>query len=190
MSTTSLISGAPETKFVQLGSQIGLSEENRIVGYASLFGAKDQGGDRVEKGAYAASLKSLQTDGRAVKMLWQHDPSKPIGVWDQVFEDKKGLFVSGRILDDVQAGAEALSLLKAGAIDGLSIGYRTVQSTKSKDGGRSLKQLDLWEVSLVTFPMLPEARVQSSVGDDGDDAVLARALADVFSSASSMLTRE
>lgn len=183
------VSGPPETKFVQLGSQIGLSEENRIVGYASLFGAKDQGGDRVEKGAYSASLKSLQSGGRAVKMLWQHDPSQPIGVWDQVFEDKKGLYVSGRILEDVRAGAEALALLRAGAIDGLSIGYRTVKASKDQSGGRSLKQLDLWEVSLVTFPMLPEARVQSSVSDDDDEA-LARALADVFSSASSMLTRE
>ncbi len=184
------VSGSPETKFVQLGSQIGLSEENRIVGYASLFGAKDQGGDLVEKGAYSASLKSLGKDGRAVKMLWQHDPARPIGVWDQIFEDKKGLYVSGRILEEVQAGAEALALLRAGAIDGLSIGYRTVKSTKSKEGGRLLKQLDLWEVSLVTFPMLPEARVQSSVDEEGDDAALARALADVFNSASTMLTRE
>jgi len=164
------VSGPPETKFVQLGSQIGLSEENRIVGYAS-------------------SLKSLKTGGRAVKMLWQHDPAQPIGVWDEVFEDKKGLYVSGRILEDVRAGAEALALLRAGAIDGLSIGYRTVKASKSQDGGRSLKQLDLWEVSLVTFPMLPEARVQSSL-DLEEDGALARALADVFSSASTMLTRE
>jgi len=183
------VSGPPETKFVQLGSQIGLSEENRIVGYASLFGAKDQGGDCVEQGAYSSSLKSLQSGGRAVKMLWQHDPAQPIGVWDEVFEDKKGLYVSGRILEDVRAGAEALALLRAGAIDGLSIGYRTVKASKSQGGGRSLKQLDLWEVSLVTFPMLPEARVQSSLSDD-DDGALARALADVFSSASTMLTRE
>jgi len=183
------VSGPPETKFVQLGSQIGLSEENRIVGYASLFGAKDQGGDQVESGAYAASLKSLKSGGRAVKMLWQHDPSQPIGVWDEVFEDKKGLYVSGRILEEVRAGAEALALLRAGAIDGLSIGYRTLKASKTQDGGRALKQLDLWEVSLVTFPMLPEARVQSSQ-DQEEDAALARALADVFSSASTMLTRE
>jgi len=182
-----MVSGPPETKFVQLGSQIGLSEENRIVGYASLFGAKDQGGDRVEAGAYKSSLSSLKKAGRSVKMLWQHDPTQPIGVWDEIFEDKKGLYVSGRILEDVRAGAEALALLRAGAIDGLSIGYRTVKASRA-DGGRALKQLDLWEVSLVTFPMLPEARVQSS--SDDEDAALARTLADVFSSASTMLTRE
>lgn len=181
-------SGAPETKFVQLGDQIGLREENRIAGYASLFELKDQGGDTVEKGAYERSLKRLDAAGRKVKMLWQHDPLKPIGVWDEVFEDKKGLYVSGRILDDVAAGREALALLRAGAIDGLSIGYRTVQATKAAAGGRSLKEVDLWEVSLVTFPMLPEARVQSSQTED--DAALARALADAFSSAGSLLTRE
>jgi len=180
--------GAPETKFVQLGDQIGLREENRIVGYASLFGSKDQGGDVVEKGAYSASLAKLSSMGRGIKMLWQHDPSQPIGVWDEVIEDKKGLYVSGRILEEVRAGAEALALLRAGAIDGLSIGYKTVMATKAKSGGRNLKQVDLWEVSLVTFPMLPEARVQSS--SDEEDAALARALADVFSSASTMLTRE
>lgn len=179
--------GAPETKFVQLGQQIGLKDENRIVGYASLFGSQDQGGDIVETGAYAASLARLKEAGRAVKMLWQHDPTQPIGVWDTVLEDNKGLYVSGRILPDVQAGAEALSLLKAGAIDGLSIGYRTVQAAKANNGGRLLKEIDLWEVSLVTFPMLPEARVHKA--SDDDEAALARALADVFSSASTMLTR-
>lgn len=180
--------GAPETKFVQLGEHIGLREENRIVGYASLFGSKDQGGDVVEKGAYTASLAKLQQAGRGVKMLWQHDPSQPIGVWDQVIEDKKGLYVSGRILEEVRAGAEALALLRAGAIDGLSIGYKTVKAARTNTGTRALQEVDLWEVSLVTFPMLPEARVQSSSEDD--DAALARALADAFSSASTLLTRE
>lgn len=180
--------GAPETKFVQLGQQIGLKDENRIVGYASLFGSADQGGDVVEAGAYAASLTRLKEAGRGVKMLWQHDPSQPIGVWDTVLEDKKGLYVSGRILPEVQAGREALALLKAGAIDGLSIGYRTIQASKTTGGGRALKEIDLWEVSLVTFPMLPEARVHKASSDD--DAALAQALADVFSSASTMLARE
>ena len=181
-------SGAPETKFVRLGGTIDLKEDNRIVGYASLFGLKDQGGDCVEKGAYADHLKNLLRDGRSVKMLWQHDPSQPIGVWDEVFEDQKGLYVSGRILEDVRAGAEALALLRAGAIDGLSIGYKTVRAEKTSGGGRNLRQVELWEVSLVTFPMLPEARVKASSIDE-DDA-LARALADVFNTASTMLTRE
>ena len=188
MTDYSTVSGAPETKYVQLGDQIGLRDENRIAGYASLFELRDQGGDTVEKGAYGQSLDKLERTGRSVKMLWQHDPLKPIGVWDQVFEDKKGLYVSGRILDDVQTGREALALLRAGAIDGLSIGYRTIRAEKSASGGRALREVDLWEVSLVTFPMLPEARVQSSAEDD--DVALARALTDAITSASSKLARE
>lgn len=179
---------APEMKFVQLGDQIGLRDNCRIAGYASLFGVRDQGGDVVEPGAYGRSLDRLSGSGRGIKMLWQHDPQKPIGVWDKVFEDRKGLYVSGHILEEVQAGQEALALLRVGAIDGLSIGYRTVRSEKSSTGGRHLREVDLWEVSLVTFPMLPEARVQSS-GED-DDAALARALADAISSAGSKLARE
>ena len=92
-------------------------------------------------------------------MLWQHDPAQPIGVWDEVREDERGLFVKGRILTEVERGREAVALIEAGAIDGLSIGYRTLRSVKDGKGGRRLSELELWEVSLVTFPMLPDARV-------------------------------
>lgn len=180
--------GAPEKKFVELGDQIGVRDENRIVGYASIFGQTDQGGDVVAPGAYGASLERLKGSGRRVKMLWQHDPARPIGVWDHVVEDKKGLYVSGRILRDVQAGAEAVALLSAGAMDGLSIGYRTIKAEASGEG-RVLREVDLWEVSLVTFPMLSEARVQAASSNDDEDA-LARALADTFVEASTLLTRE
>lgn len=183
-----IASGAPERKFVSLSDEIGLKEDNRIAGYASLFGARDQGGDQVGEGAYELSLKRLAAAGRSVKMLWQHDPSQPIGIWDEVREDQRGLFVSGRILEEVRAGAEALALLRAGAIDGLSIGYRTLRSERTEAGGRQLNEIDLWEVSLVTFPMLPEARVRTSA--KADDDALARALTEAFSSASAMLTRE
>ncbi len=92
-------------------------------------------------------------------MLWQHDPAQPIGVWDEVREDARGLYVKGRILRDVEKGREAAALIEAGAIDGLSIGYRTKRAEKDARGQRLLHDLELWEVSLVTFPMLPEARV-------------------------------
>ena len=137
-----------------------------ISGYASLFGARDQGNDVVQKGAYTASLARLKKAGRAVKMLWQHDPAQPIGVWDEVREDATGLWVKGRVLTAVDKGREAAALLEAGAIDGLSIGYRTIKSTKGADGARLLTELELWEVSLVTFPMLAEARVLAK-SDDG-----------------------
>ncbi|MDP1576502.1 MAG: HK97 family phage prohead protease, partial [Cypionkella sp.] len=126
-----------------------------------------QGGDVVQKGAYAASLSRLTTQGRAVKMLWQHDPTQPIGVWDEVREDAVGLWVKGRILPEVDKGREAVALLAAGAIDGLSIGYRTVRAERDGKGQRLLSELELWEVSLVTFPMLPEARV-SAKGENPD----------------------
>jgi HK97 family phage prohead protease len=138
-----------------------VSDGQVISGYASLFGRRDQGGDIVQKGAYAGSLKRLSEGGRRVKMLWQHDPTQPIGIWDVVREDAKGLWVKGRLLPEVEKGREAAALLAAGAIDGLSIGYRTVKAERDGKGQRLLQELELWEVSLVTFPMLPEARVGS-----------------------------
>ncbi len=169
-----------ETKYCALGDELAL-RDCEIEGYASLFGAKDQGGDIVERGAYGSSLR---TRPRKIKMLWQHDPTRPIGVWDEVREDARGLYVKGRILSEVQDGREALALLEAGAIDGLSIGYRTVRAEKA-GGGRKLLEIDLWEVSVVTFPMLPEARVQGA--EDEGDTALAQDLAEAFAAARAML---
>ena len=148
-----------ETKFCALGDRLELRDGHVIEGYASVFGATDQGGDVVQAGAYAGSLAALRADGRAVKMLWQHDPTQPIGVWDEVREDARGLYVKGRVLDAVAKGREAIALMGAGAIDGLSIGYRTRRAVKDDGGRRLLTELELWEVSLVTFPMLPSARI-------------------------------
>lgn len=148
-----------ERKFCRFGDGLVVKDGVEIEGYASFFGACDQGGDIVAKGAYAASLEALAASSRQVKMLWQHDAAQPIGVWDEVREDAKGLYVKGRILDSVEKGREAAALIAAGALDGLSIGYRTVKATKDREGKRHLTELELWEVSLVTFPMLPSARV-------------------------------
>ena len=148
-----------ERKFARFGEALSVSDGAVIEGYASLFGASDQGGDIVQKGAYGASLKALAAQARKVKMLWQHDPAQPIGVWDEVREDERGLYVKGRLLDSVARGREAAALIAAGAIDGLSIGYRTLKAGKDDKGRRLLSELELWEVSLVTFPMLPSARV-------------------------------
>ncbi len=116
-------------------------------------------------GAYAGSLAAMRAEGRCVKMLWQHDPTQPIGVWEEVREDARGLYVKGHILDSVTRGREALALLEAGALDGLSIGYRTRRATKGEGGRRLLTELDLWEVSLVTFPMLANARVAAKTAE-------------------------
>ncbi len=154
-----------ETKFARFGDGITVKGDHEIEGYASLFGACDQGGDVVTKGAYGASLRTMADEDRSVKMLWQHDPAQPIGVWDEVREDARGLWVKGRLLPEVAKGREAAELIAAGAIDGLSIGYRTVKAKKNDKGQRLLTELELWEVSLVTFPMLPSARVVAKSED-------------------------
>lgn len=134
-----------------------LTDDGRIAGYASLFGLPDQGNDVVMPGAFARSLAERRAP---VRFLWQHDASEPIGVWDEVTETANGLYVSGRLALATRRGAEALALLRMGAIDGVSIGYRTVRASKDPETGRrQLHEIDLWEVSLVTFPMLPEARI-------------------------------
>lgn len=150
-----------ETKFARFGDTLTLSGDAVIEGYASLFHTLDQGDDIVLPGAYAASLAQHRARGTRVKMLWQHDPAQPIGIWDDLCEDARGLKVRGRILTETQQGAEAAALVQAGAIEGLSIGYRTVKSSRSEAGHRQLAEVALWEVSLVTFPMLPTARVSS-----------------------------
>lgn len=166
-----------ERKFCRLGEDIQVSDGARISGYASLFGKCDQGGDVVQPGAYQRSLVALGKTNRSVKMLWQHDPAQPIGVWEEVREDDKGLYVKGRILNDVEKGREAMALIEAGAIDGLSIGYRTLKAQKNGKGQRLLSELELWEVSLVTFPMLPDARVGAKAETPNAEHDLLRGLA-------------
>ena len=177
--------GAPERKFLEPEKALVMTDGHVVEGYASLFGKTDQGGDIVQKGAYAASLKRLAARGGRVKMLWQHDPGQPIGVWDEVREDAVGLWVKGRILPEVERGREVAALVQAGAIDGLSIGYRTVKAERDGKGQRLLSELELWEVSLVTFPMLPEARVAAKGDTPGAD--FWRDMAAVFDDAAKSL---
>lgn len=132
-------------------------------GYASLFGRVDLGKDVVEKGAFAASLKARGAAG--IRMLFQHDPAEPIGVWSEIREDQRGLFVRGRLAKDVARAREVLSLLRGGALDGLSIGFRAVRAKSDpRSGVRRILEADLWEISVVTFPMLPDARIDTVKG--------------------------
>ncbi len=154
---------ACERKFAPLDFK-GISREGSFEGYASLFGQKDMGGDIVERGAFAASLEKRGAAG--IRMLFQHDPAEPVGVWREIREDHRGLFVRGRLLPEVARSREILSLMREGALDGLSIGFRTVRGKSDKRGGvRRLHEIDLWEISIVTFPMLPQARIRKVKGD-------------------------
>ncbi len=124
----------------------------RFAGYAAIFDRADRGGDVVRGGAFARSLKR----SGATPLLWQHDPARPIGRVEYLKEDRRGLRVIGR-LSSGAAGREAAALLKEGAVGGLSFGYRV--RAASGEGPRELTELELVEVSLVTMPMQPKARV-------------------------------
>lgn len=129
-----------------------------IEGYASLWGVADLNRDVVAKGAFAASL--AKTGAGGVRMLHQHEGRAVVGVWDRMVEDDRGLFVRGRIMDWSAEARFATALAKAGAMDGLSIGFRAVKARRDA-ALRVLTEVDLWEVSLVTFPMLQGARFSS-----------------------------
>lgn len=131
-------------------------EDGIFEGYASVFDVLDQGFDVVKPGAFRKSLES----GRKVRLLWQHDMDKPIGVWEALREDERGLFVRGRLSGDVQQGKEALALLRMGALDSMSIGYRVIAASEEAGGRvRALDEVELLEISLVTFPMNTAATV-------------------------------
>jgi HK97 family phage prohead protease len=122
-------------------------------GYASLFGVPDGAGDVVQPGAFAASLR--RRPAREVRMLYQHLAHEPIGVWEAIREDAKGLYVRGRLTLDVVRAREVRALIADGALDGLSIGFRTVRARRdAKTGLRRLDAVELWEISIVTFPLL------------------------------------
>ena len=135
-------------------------------GYASVFGNKDLGNDVVEKGAFMRSLR--RKGAKKIKMLYQHDTKEPIGVFDMVKEDEDGLYVKGRLAMGTQKGREVYELMKMGAIDGLSVGYRVDAKGYDYDKRkkyRRLKEVDLMEISAVTFPMNPSARIQAVKSD-------------------------
>ncbi len=131
-------------------------------GYGSVFGITDSYGDIVMQGAFVDSLKSQQDIGRMPAMLWQHRSAEPLGVYTAMAEDSVGLKLAGQLAMDTVRGAEAYALMKMGAISGLSIGYQVRDESYDRVTGiTTLKKVDLWEVSLVTFPANDAARVSS-----------------------------
>ncbi len=148
---------APELKFTAL--DLAVSDTTGVFeGYASLFNREDLARDIVVPGAFRQSLAERGTGG--IRMLFQHDPGQPIGVWQSIIEDARGLRVTGKLALGVEKARDVLALMKAGALDGLSIGFKATKVRRdAKSGVRRLERIDLWEVSIVTFPMMPGARV-------------------------------
>ena len=136
-------------------------EKGMFEGYASVFGNTDLGNDIIQMGAFKKSLRKRGSKG--VKLLYQHKSDMPIGVFDSIKEDGEGLYVKGRLALGTQAGKEAYELIKMGALDGMSIGFKANPDKVSYDKRskkRNIGEVDLMEISLVTFPMNPLARVQ------------------------------
>ena len=140
--------------------QVETDESGSFEGYASIFGNKDLGNDVVMQGAFSKSIKYKKP--KQIKLLYQHKTDEPIGVIDEIEEDRKGLKIKGRLALETQRGKETFELMKMGALDSMSIGYRLDPkgySYDDKNKRRELKEVDLMEVSLVTFPMNPKAKI-------------------------------
>jgi len=156
-----------EIKKVVFESEVKSNEQGVFTGYGSIFGNEDQGNDIVKKGAFTKSL--TRRPASKVKMLFQHKTDEPIGVFTDIYEDNKGLFVKGQLAMGTQKGREAYELLKMGALDGMSIGFKADPDkqgyNENKRGVRTLKEVDLMEISLVTFPMNESALIQTVKGN-------------------------
>ena len=150
----------PEVKFTSLDFKQA-DADGSFAGYASLFNREDLGRDIVLPGAFRESLAARGP--RGIKLLFQHDANQPIGVWTALEEDGRGLYAQGRLMREVGKAREVMALMRAGALDGLSIGFRTVKARRDRATGvRRLERIDLWEISIVTFPLLPEARITTT----------------------------
>ena len=154
-----MLAPSPNPTFASVfAAKTRIDADGTVEGYASLFGEIDAARDVVMRGAFRASL--AVRGARRVPMLFQHDPSEPIGGWLDLHEDATGLFARGRLIPEVARARDLLSLLRAGAIDGLSIGFRAARARiDPRTRVRSLLAVDLWEISIVTFPLLAGARV-------------------------------
>lgn len=137
-----------------------LTEDGTFEGYGSIFGNVDAYGEKVMPGAFVESLAKHRREGTNVLMLWQHDPDNPIGVWEDLAEDAKGLYGKGRLILEIQKAREVRALMLQKAIGGLSIGYREIE-TEPDGNVRLLKKLELYEISPVAFPANRRARIEA-----------------------------
>ena len=151
--------GGRETRAYSLSIKAA-SEDGTIEGYGSVFGNVDEWDDIIAAGAFKNTIAAHKTAGTMPAMLWQHESDAPLGVWTEMSEDANGLRIKGKLCLETEKGKEALALLKMSAINGLSIGFVSKEWTYNNDTNiRTLTDIDLWEVSLVTFPANKKARV-------------------------------
>jgi len=137
-----------------------MEEGGEFEGYASVFGVQDMDGDVIVQGAFGNTLAKSRESGRMPKMLWQHNPSVIVGRWTEMAEDENGLLVKGSLILEVTHGREAYALMKAGVLDGLSIGFNIAEGVRGSSG-RVIEEVELWEVSLVTWGANQDARITS-----------------------------
>ena len=143
-----------------------VGDEGVIEGYGSVFGVRDSYDDVIAKGAFAATIAAHKAAGTMPAMLWQHDASEPVGVFTDMSEDDTGLKITGRLCMEIDSGRKALALIKMSAISGLSIGFISRQWSYDQETDiRTLTEIDLWEVSLVTFPANGKARITGVKAD-------------------------
>jgi len=156
-----------ELKHLTFETEIKSDAQGVFTGYGSIFGNEDQGNDIMKKGAFTKSL--TKRPASKVKMLYQHKTDEPIGIFTDMYEDNKGLYVKGQLAMGTQKGREAYELLKMGALDGMSIGFKADPDkqgyNENKRGVRTLKEVDLMEISLVTFPMNESALIETVKGN-------------------------
>jgi HK97 family phage prohead protease len=136
-----------------------VNDELKLSGYASVFSKVDRHNDIIIKGAFLKSI-SKHYNGQQVKLLWQHDHTKPIGLINDLFEDETGLYVKASVSNSIIQGREAINLIKQKAIDSLSIGFNIDRSLINKHGQREILEISLWEVSVVTFPANSDAKIR------------------------------
>lgn len=161
-----------------------VQQNGAFEGYASVFNIMDEQHDLIKFGAFKKSILKPSK----IKLLWQHNTSEPIGVIEDLKEDSYGLYMKARLLLDVPKAREAYSLIKSGAISGLSIGYKIEDFNYDAGGVRSIKRLTLLEVSIVTFPANKEANI-TEVKSVDDFAVVSKALDSVIEKFRSFIQR-
>lgn len=137
-----------------------LDDGGGFEGYASVFGVQDSDGDVIVKGAFDKTLARHAEKGTKPKMLWMHDMRQLIGSWDEIREDDNGLWVKGHFILEVEKGREAYALMKAGELDSMSVGFNIENATRGQSiGGMVIDEVDLWEISMVTWGANPEAKI-------------------------------